>query len=389
MIIKADHVNAFIDAGDAVAGYALEGPLSGLSLAVKDIFDVKGLRTGAGNRARAATAAPASRTADAVQKLLDAGARFSGKTQTDELAFSLMGNNQQYLRPINTAAPDRFVGGSSSGSAAAVNAGLVDIACGSDTAGSIRAPASFCGLIGLRTTHGAISLAGTTPLAPSFDTFGWFARDLATYERVADVILPAAPAFRLRRLLRCADLDQLVNDADQFESFGRMIEEHVGPAGQIGAPVSVAELSSVFRVLQSFEAWNAHGSWVADHAEAMNKDVFSRFHFGSTISINEYQSADAVRKRFSGFLTDVLGDDGILFIPTVPGASPSLRSTAAELDLYRMRSLGMLCWCSLAGLPQLHVPLGTIDQAPWGFSLVGPPGSDRSLLEVAKLFGLV
>jgi amidase len=117
-----------------------------------------------------------------VQKLLDAGARFIGRTQTDELTFSLMGQNAHFPEPVNPAAPDRVTGGSSSGSAAAVAGGLADIALGSDTGGSIRAPASFCGLIGLRTTHGAITLEGAMPLAPSLDTFGWFARDIETYE---------------------------------------------------------------------------------------------------------------------------------------------------------------------------------------------------------------
>lgn len=388
MIVKADPVNAFIDAGDAVVGHAVEGPLAGVSLAVKDIFDVKGLRTGAGNRRRASTAEPAVRTADAVQKLLDAGARFAGKTQTDEFAFSLMGNNQHYLRPVNTAAPDRFVGGSSSGSAAAVRAGLVDIACGSDTAGSIRAPASFCGLIGLRTTHGAISLAGTTPLAASFDSFGWFAKDLPTYMRVADVMLPAAPRFRLRRLLRCSNLDRLVDDADQFESFGRTLEERLGRPGQIGALFAISEMTGAFRVLQSFEAWKAHGKWVTDHAEAMNEDVVSRFRYGSTLSVEEYNAAGAVRKSFTDHLVEVLDDDGILLIPTVPGASPSCRTNPAGLDQLRLHALGMLCWSSLAGLPQLHIPRGAIDGAPWGFSLVGPHGSDHALLDHADRWDL-
>jgi amidase len=193
MSLQRDPLNAFLDLPQASVPHAKSGPLAGLRLAVKDIFDVAGYKTGCGNPQRYEDAAPAEKTAPAVQVILDAGAEFVGKTQTDELAFSLMGQNAHFPHPVNPSAPDRVTGGSSSGSAAAVAGGLADIATGSDTGGSIRAPASFCGLIGLRTTHGRISLDGTMPLAPSLDTFGWFARDIGTYEKVAAVVLGAAP----------------------------------------------------------------------------------------------------------------------------------------------------------------------------------------------------
>src|SRR5690606_13349978 len=150
--------NAFVAGAGDVAPSGGSGPLSGLTLAVKDIFDIAGQRTGGGNPQMLAEAAPAKKTAPAIQTLLDAGALFVGRTQTDELTFSLFGHNAHYPQPVNPAAPDRVTGGSSSGSVAAVAGGLVDIATGSDTGGSIRAPASFCGLIGLRTTHGRVSL---------------------------------------------------------------------------------------------------------------------------------------------------------------------------------------------------------------------------------------
>jgi amidase len=167
-----------------------QGPLGGTTLAVKDLYDVAGTRTGCGLPSKLAESPIATRTTAAIQKMLDAGASFVGKTLCDELCFSLLGNNGFYPRVINPAAPERFAGGSSSGSAAAVAGDLADIATGSDTGGSVRAPASFCGLIGLRTTHGAIPLDATMPLAPSLDTFGWFARDADLYARVGAVLLP-------------------------------------------------------------------------------------------------------------------------------------------------------------------------------------------------------
>jgi amidase len=184
-----DPFNAFLDYDQATVSNAQSGLLAGLTLAVKDIFDVAGYPSGWGNPVRLAEAPIAAASNSAVQAMLDLGAGFIGKTQTEELAFSMIGQNVHFPHPINPRAPDRVTGGSSSGSAAAVAGGLVDIATGSDTGGSVRCPASFCGLIGLRTTHGAIPLDHTMPLAPSFDTFGWFAKDMDTYRKVAHVLL--------------------------------------------------------------------------------------------------------------------------------------------------------------------------------------------------------
>jgi amidase len=382
-----DTVNAFIDAGSAVVENAREGPLAGLSLAVKDIFDVKGLKTGAGNPVRAAETPPARSTASAVQLLLNAGARFAGKTQTDEFAFSLMGSNRHFPRPVNSAATNRLTGGSSSGSAAAVPAGLVDIACGSDTAGSIRAPGSFCGLVGLRTTHGLISLEGAFRLAPSFDSFGWFAKDLPTYRLVGDVLLPKHPPTRIGRVFRCLQLDELATDGTEYQRLFGLVEAIAGPSIALHVPFSLSEIANAMRVLQAFEAWEINGHWVSEHAADMNADVVERFRFGSTVSREERDAAAGLRAQFKAYLGHTLADDGILVLPTVPGAAPSLSSTPAELAAFRSAALQLLCWAPLGGFPQLHIPGGVVEGSPWGLSLLGPAGSDRELLEIAEDLG--
>ena len=243
-----DRLNAFLDHPEVAVESAAAGPLAGLTLGVKDIFDVKGYVTGWGNPDRLDEAVPAAATAPAVQKLLDAGARFIGKTQTEELAFSMIGQNVHFPHPVNPAAPDRVTGGSSSGSAAAVAGGLVDIGTGSDTGGSVRTPASFCGLIGLRTTHGAISLEGTMPLASSFDTFGWFAKDPEIYERVGEVLLgkdSAAPQIK-PRLISLPVLDELVSGPAEAKAYGRMKNAVANALGLVHAakqpPFSIDEL---------------------------------------------------------------------------------------------------------------------------------------------------
>ena len=236
MLLTSDPVRAFVDYPGIAVPSAEKGPLAGKTLAVKDLYDVAGYPTGGGHPLLRSTGGVRSAHAPAVAALLAAGARFVGKTHTDEFAYAMNGENAHYGTPINPRAPGRIPGGSSSGSAAAVAAGLVDIALGTDTGGSIRLPASYCGLIGLRTTHGRISLEGVQPLATSFDTVGWFARDLDTYEAVARVLLGDAPSEPVRRLLIADDVTaNVLGEAERAETercFG-WIGEHLPIEGHV------------------------------------------------------------------------------------------------------------------------------------------------------------
>ena len=210
--VITDDLNAFANLDVHVPG-APDGPLSGMAFAAKDIFDVAGHVTGGGNPDWQRTHDPAERTAPAVQALLDAGATLVGKTHTDELTRGILGRNPHYGTPVNPAAPGRVPGGSSSGSASAVAGGVVDFALGSDTGGSVRMPSSFCGLYGLRPTHGRISLDGVLPQASSFDTVGWFARDAVTFERAGRVLLQStATGTTPKRLIVAEDLFEVVDE---------------------------------------------------------------------------------------------------------------------------------------------------------------------------------
>ncbi|MET0743402.1 MAG: amidase family protein, partial [Microvirga sp.] len=204
MLLDADPARAFMPYPAVPVAHAAQGPLQGLTFAVKDLFDVAGYPTSAGSPHRLAMSGIRTATAPVVQGLLEAGARFVGKTISDELAFSLSGKNAHFGTPVNGGAPDRIPGGSSSGSAAAVSGGACDFALGTDTGGSVRGPASHCGLFGIRPTHGRVSLAGCHDLAPSLDTGGFFAREGATFLRVAAVALgpdPGALPAKVRPLL--------------------------------------------------------------------------------------------------------------------------------------------------------------------------------------------
>ncbi|HEY9212636.1 MAG TPA: amidase family protein, partial [Ancylobacter sp.] len=184
-----DTLNAFCRDNNVTRPGAAQGPLHGLTFAAKDVFDVEGTRTGFGHPTWLATHPAATETATVISTLLEAGASLTGRTISDELCYSIAGENSHYGTPTNPRAPDRLPGGSSSGSAAAVAAELVDFALGTDCGGSVRVPASYCGLFGLRPTHGRIPLDGVSRFAPRFDTVGWFARDAAMLKRVSEVLL--------------------------------------------------------------------------------------------------------------------------------------------------------------------------------------------------------
>jgi len=386
-----DRLNAFLDLPEIPVPNAASGPLAGMTLSVKDIFDVEGYVSGWGNPDKFAEGKVATTTAPAVQQLLDAGARFIGKTQTEELAFSMIGQNVHFPHPVNPRAPDRITGGSSSGSAAAVAGGLVDIGTGSDTGGSVRAPASFCGLIGLRTTHGAISLDGTMPLAPSFDTFGWFARDADTYEKVGRVLLGDAGSPELAgrpRLLGISELDELVSGPREAKAYGRMVRavgEALGPVKAVKPPpFAIDDLYWTTRRLQAHEAWAAHGEWISVKGRRIGQAIYDRFAFGKTVTQGEVASDTQRRVAFRAALGDLLGDDGVLVLPTVPCAAPKSASTPDELGAFRERAIRQLMWSGLSGFPQISLPLGTVEDAPFGISLLGPAGSDSALIRLGR-----
>ncbi len=388
MTAFTDPYKAFIEGPKEPAAAGRDGPLAGLTLAVKDIYDVEGQRTGGGNPQKRDEAEPAARTAPAVQKLLDAGASLIGRTQTDELTFSLMGQNAHYPYPINPAAPDRVTGGSSSGSAAAVAGGLVDIATGSDTGGSIRGPASFCGLIGLRTTQGAIPMNGAMPLAPSFDTFGWFARDAETYEAVAKVMLDDTAALANPRPLRLAALDALLlgdAEAKEYRRVAAIVADVIGaPAEAPALTHSIDDLYWTFRKLQAYEAWAVHGAWISEKDRNLGPGVKERFEFGSTLGCEVATAETKTRSAFRDALAALLGGDGVIVMPTMPGAAPLTDTPFDDIQNYRELALRLLCVSGLSGFPQITIPLGTVDGAPFGISLLGPAGSDMALIRLAR-----
>ncbi len=386
-----DALNAFVPGGQFVVAGAPDGPLKGLTFAAKDIFDIAGRVTGCGNPDWARSHAPAEGNASCVRKLLAAGATLVGKTITDEIAFSLMGENAHYGTPINSAAPDRVPGGSSCGSAAAVAGLAVDLALGSDTGGSVRIPASHCGLCGIRTTHGRLALDRTMPLAPSFDTLGWFAREAALMRRVGRVLMgPDAASARPRTLLVASDAFAEANPA-----VGAALKDGIASAAQIigpavpvtVAPEGLAPWYEAFRHLQGAEIWGVHGDWVTREKPTFGPGVAERFRWIATITREQVAAADAVRARARERVRGLLADGAVLALPTSPAPAPLKGLPLPETERFRARTLTLTCIAGLSGLPQVTMPLGRVDGAPVGLSLIGPAGSDALLLELAEAIG--
>lgn len=383
MILEHDPYHAFMPYEAIPVAHAAAGPLAGLTVAVKDLFDVAGYRTGSGCPMKLAQSPVMARTAPALQRLFDAGARFVGKTHTDELAWSLYGMNAHFGTPINPAAPDRIPGGSSSGSAVAVAGGLADIAVGTDTGGSIRAPASFCGIWGIRPSHGRVPLDGAQALAPSFDAAGLFARDGATLRRAAAVFIGPDTA-------PLPDTPQLLWPEDMYAQLKPAAKAIVSTAFAAHAPRPVSAYPD--GVAAAYATYlGANG---ADCAETvlpyirasrmpLERGIAGRATAAEALTAAEKAGFRDRRAAFRAQVRALLGDGGALLAPAVHDAPFRLHAPVEVFDGFRHDAMRLLCVAGMAGLPQVVTPAGMIDGAPYGVSLIGPHGSDLSLIDLA------
>jgi amidase len=384
MLLHNDPVRAFMPYPPVPVAHAAQGPLSGLTLAVKDLFDVAGYRTGCGCPIKLAASDVRTAHAAAVERLLSAGARFVGKTHTDELAWSMFGMNAHFGTPINPAAPDRIPGGSSSGSAAAVAAGLADIALGTDTGGSVRAPASFCGIWGFRPTHGRISLQGCMELCASFDTCGFFARDAETLWRVGQVLLgeDTAALGQEVRFLRPIDMIARLG-SEQQAVYDRAFAHFTASSVEVYPDTGADALYQTYRVLQGRDAQRSIVPFIAASGMPLAAGIDGRYAHARSLREADEITAEAVRTAFRARIDGLLAGDGVLLAPVVPGAPFMLDLPAEAQDAYRHEAMRLLCVAGIAGLPQVVMPAGRVDGAPYGVSLIGPRGSDLSLIALA------
>lgn len=364
--------------GDPLVAGASDGPLAGETVAVKDLYQIAGFAVGVGNPTFLAEAPVEIGTAPAVQQLLDAGAAIRGIAQTDEFAYSIAGANPHYGPPPNPAVPNGLPGGSSSGPASAVALGEVTIGLGTDTAGSIRVPASYQGLWGLRTTHGAVSLEGVWPLAPTFDTVGWLTRDVATLRRVVEVALghpTGDPGGFVVDPGLVALAEPAVREAFAVAIAGLDVEEV-----ELGDPTAMFE---TFRITQAAEAWDSDGGWVSAHPDAVGAGARERFEFAASVTATQEAEARAALAAHRERLDDILGDR-VLLVPSASSKAPAVDATAAELDAVRGATLRLTVVAGITGRPGLSIPALHVPE-PVGLCLVGPRGSDLALIDLAGM----
>lgn len=377
-------------------GLTSRGALAGMNFAVKDVFAIEGVRACFGSPMWLQTHEPALQTAPAVEKLLAAGATLVGLTLTDELALSLTGKNAHFGMPTNPARVDRVPGGSSAGSAVVVASGQVDFALGTDTGGSVRVPAGHCGVFGMRPTHGAVSNQGVLPLAPRFDTVGWFARNPRMLRDVGRALLPPdANIIRPSQLLLPLDANDIVNGR-AWRVFTQAADDVTVTTGLSLLPTMIctAQTGSLenwlntYVTLQNEQLRTAHGAWIDEYNPKFGTLIANRI----ARAMNAPPVTDAVYRHaelIAHHMAKVLGDNNILALPTAAGAPPSRRETDQQLELFSAKCLALCAIASLAGMPQVTLPLGILDGCPFGISLIGPVGSDRQLLDLVQRFSTV
>jgi amidase len=380
-----DELGAFVPGPRVRLAPTASGPLNGLTFAVKDLIDVAGTRTGGGNPDWLRDQKLALTSAPVVDTLLAAGATLAGKTITDELAFSLEGVNAHYGTPVNPACPERIPGGSSSGSAVAVAGGLVDFAIGTDTGGSVRVPASFVGVFGLRPSHNAISLAGVVPFAPSYDTVGWFARDTGTLSAVGNAVLPsmAPPPISwlclVRDALALADADVAALLREQGRALGARDEVTLFDGEE-------AEWLECYRVLQGAEIWQQLGPWIRQAEPRFGDAMAPRFADAAAISSPDVDRYRTLRAALTKKVKATLGDGVGLLVPTAPCVALRKNADGAEISEFYRRALALTSLAGHSGVPQISMPAGRVAGCPVGLSVLASAGHDRALLEGAPLW---
>jgi amidase len=363
-----------------------DGPLDDLFYAVKDVFAIKGYVSGAGSPDWARTHYASERHAAVIERLQRSGANMNGLTHTDEMMFSLNGENYHYGTPINPKAEQRIPGGSSSGSAVAVAAGLADFAIGTDTGGSVRIPSSYCGVHGFRPTHNRVPMEGVIPLAPTFDTVGWMAASAKMLALVGVSLLDGGgthkPAFR--RLIVAEDAMAIADKETREVMTGLLDKLALSLAVRESYAVSKEGLDTwmnTFKVLQGTDIWQTHGEWIETVKPRFGPGVAERFAWTRTLISEEYPKVRLTMDNIRSGLYELLGDDGLIAIPTAPGPAPLRNTQGEELENRRSRTLQLSCIAGLGGLPQVTLPLATIEGSPVGLSLIAGPGRDGQLLQ--------
>jgi aspartyl-tRNA(Asn)/glutamyl-tRNA(Gln) amidotransferase subunit A len=372
---------AAVDATVAAGGDP--GPLAGVPYGVKDLFDVAGLPTTAGSAVRA-DAPPAGTDAVAIARLRKAGAVLTATLNMDEFAYGFATINAAHGTTRNPHDPARLAGGSSGGSAAVVAAGVLPFALGSDTNGSIRVPASLCGLYGLKPAHGSLPVEGTFPFAESFDDIGPFAASLDDLAAVWGV-LRGAPLESSTAPLRLARLGGRFRENADPAQISAI--DAVAPGSALVEWPDIARARSAAFLITATEGGRLHRETLAARALDYDPQVRDRLIAGALLPDDLYQRALAFRAEFLARVTASIAEFDVLLAPATPCAGPPIDDPRVLIDgawTLARADLGIHTQpITFTGLPSLAVPLKRPGQLPLGLQLIGKPGGEGALLALA------
>ena len=358
------------------------GLLNGLKFLVKDMCDIKGLKTSCGNPDFFNNCNPANDYAPFLKNILNEGASLNGITVCDEFFYSLIGENKHYGTPVNLNANGCVPGGSSSGSAAALTTDLYDFSIGSDTGGSVRIPASFCGLIGMRPTHNRINTKGVYPMAPSFDTVGWFANNVGIFQKVGEVLLDKVDKsdINFRQFVIAEDLLELCDAAVQ-ENFNNYIKNNLpGIDKNRLSNISKDIIADNFRVLQGNEVKINVIPWIEKNKPKISPEIKSRIDMASKITDIEVSKALTFRENLIDEIKKSLPEGTIAVFPTAPFSAPKSGQDDESLGFYRKRLMQLTSIAGMTSRPQISIPKLKDKTGPVGISLLGWQYSDEILL---------
>jgi 1-carboxybiuret hydrolase len=374
-------------ATDELAAGRDRGPLHGIPVAVKDLLDTAGLRTTMGSR-HFADHVP-ERDAECVRRLREAGAVVVGKTVTHEFAYGPTGDRSASGPARNPYRTTAMSGGSSAGSAVAVAAGIVPLAVGTDTGGSVRIPAACCGIAGLRPTSGAVPADGMFPLSPTLDAVGALARTVADCRLLWQVLSGDTATTEAPARVRIGWVaPETFHPAEAAVT--RAAREQVAGAGAVSVP-RARELLSAYRLIQSGEVYAIHAERVATAPELFGEELLARLEVAGQVRGWEYVRAVENRRRAIADIPRLFADHDLLALPTIPITAPPIdarngRIGDTEIDI-RAALLSLTSPWSVLGLPALSVPAGLVDGLPVGLQLVAPAGGEDLLLRVAEDLG--
>lgn len=380
-----DALQAFVRENHIALKGISGGELEGLNFGAKDVFKILGSTYGNGHPEWLRTNSPDDFTTSIISKLLDAGADLVGKTVCDELCFSISGENWNYGSPINPHDPRRFAGGSSSGSGVAVAGGLVDFALGSDCLGSVRVPASYNGVFGMRPTYARVPNDGEAPYCESMDVLGYMAKDPEIFRKVSKFILGEDKKdIKFKKLIIAKDCFNIINEdvKDALKPAIDYISKHVSIVEEVEiSPEGLDKWADIFRYIQGYEVWESYGGWVRKYGPNLSRGPRERLEWASTITLEQYKDAYAKRQAIIDRINSLIEEDTILCLPTAASVAPLRTAPLEEINATRAQSSSLLCISPLTGTPQITLPMIKQYGVPLGISLIGARDTDLTLAE--------